>query len=51
MKTIIRFFLSTVAVLVTGCTPEEEHIPAQVVTALHSPRVKSRSSPVREMCR
>ena len=32
MKTIIRFFLSTVAVtaaLVTGCTPEEEHIPAQ----------------------
>lgn len=54
MKTIIRFFLSTVAVtavLVTGCTPEEEHIPAQVVTALHSPRVKSRPSPVREMCR
>lgn len=29
MKTIIRFFLSTLAVLVTGCTPEEEHIPAQ----------------------
>ena len=35
MKTIIRFFLSTVAVtaaLVTGCTPEEEHIPAQGIT-------------------
>ncbi|OCL18475.1 hypothetical protein AOQ65_10730 [Bacteroides fragilis] len=29
MKTIIRFFLSTLVVLVTGCTPEEEHIPAQ----------------------
>ncbi|MCE8622928.1 fimbrillin family protein [Bacteroides fragilis] len=29
MKTIIRFFLSTLAVLVTGCTPEEEYIPAQ----------------------
>ena len=32
MKTIKRFFLSTVAVtaaLITGCTPEEEHMPVQ----------------------
>ena len=32
MKTIKRFFLSTAAVtaaLITGCTPEEEHMPVQ----------------------
>ena len=33
MKTIKRFFLSTAVVtaaLITGCTPEEEHMPVQV---------------------
>ena len=32
MKTIKRFFLSTAVVtaaLITGCTPEEEHMPVQ----------------------
>ncbi len=52
MKTIKRFFLSTAAVtaaLITGCTPEEEHMPVQGGDSSHSPRVKNRSSPVREM--
>ena len=38
MKTIKRFFLSTAAVtaaLITGCTPEEEHMPVQGGTGHH----------------
>ena len=54
MKTIKRFFLSTVAVtaaLITGCTPEEEHMPVQGGDSFTLSSVKNRSSPVREMCR
>ena len=54
MKTIIRFFLSTVAVtaaLVTGCTPEEEHIPAQGGDSFTLSSSEEQATPVREMCR